>query len=623
MGKLDIASSDEFGPDQSQPGNDLDTQLERLGSLRSAWDVLTLSDLAEEGLEIAETAAAIARQLEMIAQEASDIDQSILQAIDKHLDDFEASLREAVTRVPVHQMRAALPLLTGDDRRGILDLLDVLLGGDLDDSKALAERIDAIDYLITLRCCSDATSNAVVQHDPITLTPRLRAICDRVDLADSEHLVNVEREFYAASNMLSKDLREEIRQRALRTRKSELGVSYFAPGILRAVVTYNAALLNCGADDILDSEDCESVAEEPIPERHEIESDEAVVDSEDCEGVAEEPVPEEHEIESDEAVFNSESLVVIAAAASLVATAAAAGMRARGERFDDNPADRIAWALDYAYLAPGELKALSEPATHMSENILGSAILVGLIWRSLEQLEGDLILMGITPQDVSDIWVPELNGIFKREIASHLDNDPVRTVADALIALKDKFLVAPLAPELRKVERPKPLPGRNKAYGLDRRRDKPENARDLVRDALAGNLSAVPRKMATASTTTWRGMYGARLIQLGVLAIALAIAGFLAMQPKGDMSRWSRDQLESVSHHLASGSRDDAGKGRAFVGTIDDDWLDLSFEKRTDAAVSLVMKLRELGVRQIMIYDGDDQLQIQAVGSQPIRTSRR
>ena len=231
--------------------------------------------------------------------------------------------------------------------------------------------------------------------------------------------------------------------------------------------------------------------------------------------------------------------------------------------------------------------------------------------------------MGITPQDVSDVSVPELDGIFKREIVSHLDNDAVMTVADALMALKNKFLLAPLAPELREAEALKPPPVRNEKYGSNESRDKQENARDLVLDALTGNLSAVPPETSMAGTTTWRGVYQARLIQLGVIAIALAIAAFLALQPKGDMNRWSRDQLEGVSHHLASGGRDSAGKGRAFVGTIDDDWLDLSFAKRTEAAVSLVVQLRELGVRQIMIYDRDDQLQIQAIGSQPIRTRSR
>jgi hypothetical protein len=193
--------------------------------------------------------------------------------------------------------------------------------------------------------------------------------------------------------------------------------------------------------------------------------------------------------------------------------------------------------------------------------------------------------MGITPQDVSDVWVPEL--------------------------------------ELREAESLKPPPVRNEKYGSNESRDKQENARDLVLDALTGNLSAVPPETAMAGTTTWRGVYQARLIQLGVIAIALAIAAFLALQPKGDMNRWSRDQLEGVSHHLASGGRDSAGKGQAFVGTINDDWLDLSFAKRTEAAVSLVVQLRELGVRQIMIYDRDDQLQIQAIGSQPIRTRSR
>jgi hypothetical protein len=53
---------------------------------------------------------------------------------------------------------------------------------------------------------------------------------------------------------------------------------------------------------------------------------------------------------------------------------------------------------------------------------------------------------------------------------------------------------------------------------------------------------------------------------------------------------------------------------RAFVGTIDEKWLGLASEERQLAAEKLVGKLRDQGVEQIMIYDDQKKLRIQALG---------
>jgi hypothetical protein len=105
------------------------------------------------------------------------------------------------------------------------------------------------------------------------------------------------------------------------------------------------------------------------------------------------------------------------------------------------------------------------------------------------------------------------------------------------------------------------------------------------------------------------------------MTLAIAIAGFMFLQSNGSgLERWSRDQLSEISPYLARGKRDSAGSGRAFIGTIDESWLTLPPNERGQAADELVLRLRELGIRQIMIYDDGDDLRIQALGSQPVRT---
>jgi hypothetical protein len=47
----------------------------------------------------------------------------------------------------------------------------------------------------------------------------------------------------------------EVGLRKLRRRKMELGSAFFAPGVLRAIVTYNAALLQSIDENVLASLD--------------------------------------------------------------------------------------------------------------------------------------------------------------------------------------------------------------------------------------------------------------------------------------------------------------------------------------------------------------------------------
>jgi len=99
-----------------------------------------------------------------------------------------------------------------------------------------------------------------------------------------------------------------------------------------------------------------------------------------------------------------------------------------------------------------------------------------------------------------------------------------------------------------------------------------------------------------------------------VLAITLGSFFF-----SGDLDRLSGSELDALSPYLASGARNGEGQGPAFVGEIEDDWLTLSVDAQRQSAADLVGGLRAQGVREIMVYDDDGSLRIQALGEQSVR----
>ncbi len=77
-----------------------------------------------------------------------------------------------------------------------------------------------------------------------------------------------------------------------------------------------------------------------------------------------------------------------------------------------------------------------------------------------------------------------------------------------------------------------------------------------------------------------------------------------------------------MSLFLSSGERSDLGTGDAFVGSLGDEWSQLDVDAQATAAETMVQALREQGIREIMAYDDDQRLRIQALDSQPPRVIR-
>ncbi|MFK7896192.1 MAG: hypothetical protein AB8G23_10170 [Myxococcota bacterium] len=590
----------------------LKIQIDRLRGLRSAWSALAPSCLIEQADQISETGKDLTTLIASLSGRSGSLDERDIASANHRLDAFEAQLQNLVRGVPVAQFRSTLPALIQTDRQALLDLLDTMIA---DPEVAGSEAnlpIGPIDYLVTLLCTNAGTSEGQVRFDPVTLTSRMADLCARVQPEDELRLEATEAEFFAAANMSGAELREEMQQRTLRNQKTELGMDFFAPRILRAIVTYNASLYHRVADEIIDSGDWGLVTEAP----HESSA----------------PTPQ------GQSVFECDGLRDIALSAR---------RRARGEEPLACDEDRIVWALDFDYLAPSEQKALHQTSVGTPDDPIGTAILVGLLSRSLAVLSIELQALDISPDLISDVWVRELEGCFQDSINEKISSDAYKS-ACALSELKNKFLLYPLtdryqpstpeqpepsvgtdlpkpedfaappsavsdaspSPETAETfdrpERPRPRPPTPKAL------PKKESALDLVRSALEEDQS--PEKQSRPKARL-ADIGHIKVLSLAGLVIALVLSVVL-LNRNPDLESWSTAQLESVSPYLEHGHRNGKGVGTAFVGEIMPEWTELPMDVRTASGDDLVRRLREQGVKQIMIYDSDRRVRIQSVGSQ-------
>lgn len=662
-------------------GDALASRIERLRGLRSAFTALAASALNDEGRTLSQIGRDLTQRLTEARRAPAPPDASALARLDADLDAFERSMRTLARGLPIPQMRSMLPGRLARDRASVLDLLDLLLGGRLDEGGRLAERIGAIDYLITLLCTYGARRTGAVVHDPVSLTPRLAELCARADELCDARVDAAETEFYGAAGMDRESLREEFQRRTLRQRKVELGPLFFSSRILRAIVTYNAALLERVTDEIHEAGDWGPLEGEAATDR----GDRIAAVS----------------------LFESKPLRRLAAALR---------RRVRGQAAEDGPEARIAAALDLETLEPSEREALAGEAVATPDDPIGTAILIGVLCRSLAVLSVDLQRFGIEPDDVSDPWVAELDRVFETRIDEKREQDAYKQ-ACALAELRNKFLLEPLAERLREERstthphapretsasphaastraptgrRPgsvddaattttasSPAPASGAATGPETaatatapsataatsaparaatatataasgatptratasaaapaaaraergapggaRSTKPEKsprparARDLVREALEEDRRG---RSAEKQTSTPSGFRPARFAKAAVVALAIAAAGYLFLaRGDRDLAAFGREQLAVVSPHLVEGHRNGRGHGPGFVGTLDEGWGSLSAAERQSAAEEMVARLREHGLDQVMVYDRARTLRIQAIGSQPVR----
>ena len=575
----EIDLQDDMGPEAGLAPA-LDALVERQRALRSAWGVLAPSGLSSEKTDIAETGRTLNDELmALVGREPSLWEFEAMADIETRLDSLEAEMRTIACKLPVAQLRSTIPEYISQNRRGVLDLLDLMIGAELLGLDGTQARIPSIDYLITMLCSVGPDQPL---QDPVQLTPRLHQLCEQSNVDYDPRLPEIEAEFFHAADMYEADAREDKQLHALRNRKAELGSGYFAPQVLRAIVTYNTALLNRIDEEILASQDWGSLppaATEPEP---------AV------------------------SVFDSMALPMIAQALK---------RRLAGAAPEMNAIDRIAWCLDVEYLTAVERRALLSESVIPAEDLTGTVILVGLLCRASVVLEEELADLGISSTQLFDEWVPETSEALQQKVNLGISGDDYRQ-ACMLSELKTRFLYTSMAEIRRKHRKTNPAPvsdtaAEAKTAPMPKTAPTAVTAKPILEEALvAAEVGA-----RAGERPGWKRFPVRRLA-----AISAAIAGVLLTVGMGrvwlqndDHMRLDRDQLDQVSPYLSRGTRDGKGQGFAFTGRIRDGWLALEVADRMLVASDLVEALRADGVRDVMIYDDDGALRIQALGGQPPR----
>jgi hypothetical protein len=546
-------------------------RFDRLQALRSAWGVLAPSGLSVEKRAVAETGRELGKALAELAQglPSPTEEEAAIAALDARVAELERDMRDIALAVPVTQLRITLPERVSVDRRGVLDLLDLILGAEVDGLEGTRVRIPTLDYLITL-LCTGGNPHAPLQ-DPVMLTPRLHQLCGRSNIDYDPRLPALEAEFYAAADMHEAEMRNEVEQRTLRRYKMELEEIFFAPRVLRAIVNYNAALMRRIEDEVLSSQDW------GIQPRRE----------------------------------GREELVSLFEVPALPKLAEALRRRTAGAPPAHDPLDRIAWCLDLSDLTQAEREALLAESTGRREGLEGTAILLGLLCRSAVVLDEEFPSIGIDSRELSGAWTQELGELLQQEVNRRITTD--FSGARALSELKGKFLIPTGASASgSRVRRPVAPP-------IQTRDDAPERSEH---DATQLTRQAVESLRREQATPGWRELPWARIARAGAAGVLVVGAIALVDAIGWGEGRVARAELERLSPLLHEGRRSDDGTGTAFAGTLDDEWTDLTPEQQTQAAQALVAALRERGVREIMIYDGEHQLRVQALGSQPAQIVR-
>ncbi len=563
---------------QSQESRRRDPELracfDRILALRSAWSTLAPSGLCPAAEQIVEKGRMLSTELKAAASRGSaGRDAAVIPRLDSLLDEFESEMRASACELSGSELRAALGGPGTLDRPAVLALLDLMLGNAVDGLDSAALHIPSIDCVITLLCVgvpddAEAAAEAAVL-DPVRLTPRLRSLCAAADALENPVLSDLEAAFIAAA---AETEHNPVSEASLfEQKKIELGASYFAPSLLRAIVNYNAAVFRRVHSEPGDGQDVEEIPD-PLGEA-----------------------------DANGSVFETTVLPLLVEALQ---------RRAAGGLPTFAAIDAVATGLDLAYLNGAEQAALLSPLVGHVENIKGTVVLVGLLCRAAAELETELPLIGISPEQLSAQWIHELDSKLKEQIQHEIANDDYPE-ACALSELKSKFLYRSILELSVKKERPVVTPERASDEGSA------EQAKRLTEKAIEEKTAPADARRRPSPPGSRRKL----LTQVATLAAGTAALALLALfaLPTSDLSHFSRAELDGVSQHLASGSRNGLGKGSAFVGTLEDDWAGLAEPEREEAATRLVETLRAQGIREIMVYDDQRRLRIQALGERPVR----
>jgi hypothetical protein len=501
-----------------------------------------------------------------------------LREIDRLLDNAAGELRSLAQGLNFSELRAALPGVRKSKPHEVEALLDLFL---VDEEMAVGA-LSIVEYVATLLSTDHSGSERVLASDPVSATPRLRAVCEAVAVPDPAVIrSHVEAFEEALLEVARTDAMEPLILR-MRQRKAEIGRLLLVPELFRKAVDYNLTVSN-RLDDLLEAErtlahlDLETAT-----------ADESAVPAEETGASG------KHSEERERSAIRE-----------IGATLADRVQR----RPVTGPAATLVETLDLSLLNGKERQVLGSGELEPEGELQRSVILLGLLSRSDEEADARLSDLGLPRERITGHWVPAFDTAIQKAIADQL-RDNAYAEAKALSQLRSKHLyrvveaernaagakVPPVRHEAERLGRPAPVgsPGSEPAPSPSRRRSRRATLR-----------------------APGRGRQWVRRIAIGVGLGAAAVAAALHFQAGNDVRSahlLSPADLTTVSRYLDSAYRDGHGHGPTFFGTLSPQWNALSARAQREEAMRLGLDLARSGVDQVMLFDRKRALRVHYAG---------
>jgi len=560
--------------------SDIIARVRRFAVLRAAQRALSPSVRSPETLPALAPLRTLRNQLQALMAAVESRDKG--EAADATLDTFEADmaldgyarqLRLVADGVQLPQLRASLPELAKEQRDEVVALLDLLL----EEDEGLDSRMSVIDYLITLLCVVRQGESWSMVVDPPNVSEGTRARSLGAPPCDPERQNEIFSRFLNAAEQLKAGGNADSVLGEMRQYKADIGPYFFAPEIMRCLVSYNMAVRSYREAQIsavraMDREvDLDPIAAEPVPET-------------DTPSAAPEPPPK--------------SL----GADGMAAIEAAIRQRIAGQQPAAGTAGEIANLIDIAGLPPEVTEAFQSDGTSNVQILIRRIAVLGLVAEKHAELETQRVALGIGDGFFEEQLL-EVSERVRRETNDLIANngyDHARTLSD----LQSRYLFNPLVKARQSQAPEKRKKSSSPATSVD--------SGDLARIA---DRMAQPRgrRPGTRKRVKQRGQMLRWTLATVALGLCAALANQVAPSPKS-IGEMTPDQLRNVSSLLVQGYRNQSGKGPVFIGTLASHWEEMKRWQRKQGAEAIHKRLGLVGVRELMLFDERRKLQIHYVG---------
>jgi hypothetical protein len=580
--------------------------VKRFATVRSAERAMSVSALALQDDQCVERAGHTRQLLEdFISRCDGDTAfpesewHAALAEIDRVVDQHTEFVLECLDAVTIAQLRSTMPAHTASHRNEVLSLVQLVL----EDGPKVADRLPALEYLLTLLSTIDEGGRRKIAFDPVSLSPAIQSFCDQRAAEYEGDATEIELQIHQGAADLDPSIDPGPAAREMRDTKTGLGTMCLVPGLLRAIISYNTRMANVMAErsetaratdaDFHDITDASVELHDLIEEATAAQPGTAP-DFADASLKAEAPPS---------SVYDHEGLPVLIDALR---------RRLNGTPIGTCTSERVVLALDISGLEDYEIATVQlEERTH-EERLLAYTVITGLLFQTLPTLGEALDEIGIKADVVAQQWINEINEDLQNSIKAHLQGGDYEAGCQ-LSESKTRLLYAPLS-----------------AIAQESKAKRAQAASQLDRDsslleAVAAAASADARSASGARGAAFKmgetisgwPVWRQNIIKLAAgAAMAALIMNLISASPDHALQTLETHDLSNASPYLSSAYRDRHGTGKMVIGRLDSDWTILEGDDQYTAAQDLVAALVDDGVTQLMIYDGKKRLAVHFAGGQ-------